>query len=65
MYMFLDVLRAITVISLGPNGLTDEQLKRETGVDESQLATKIRLEDVSDRMSGFAGSSSLVSVNTF
>ena len=64
-YMFLDVLRAIIIISLGLGGLTVEQLERETGVDESQLATMIRQEDVSDRMSRIGGSSFLVSVHTY
>ena len=61
----MDMLRVTTVISLQADGLTVEQLERETGVDESQLGTRIRLEDVSDRISGFAGSSFLVSVHTY
>ena len=61
----MDMLRVITVIFLCAGGLTVEQPERETGVDDSQLAIRISGEDVSDRISGFAGSSSLVSVNTY
>ena len=52
-------------ISVCVGSLTTEQLKRETHeTDDSQLATRIRQEDVLDRGSGFTGSSPLVSVNT-
>ena len=43
-------------------GLIVDKLKRETGVNDSQLATRIRQEDV---ISIYAGSSPLVSVNTY
>ena len=51
-------------IALCVGGPTVEQLERETGIDDSQLETMIGEENVSDRISGFAGSNSQVSVNT-